>query len=81
MKKLIVSLFILLSMQNLFAKEKVIAKIPEASGIVYSQKSDTLFVVNDEGKIYEITTNGKLVKKLNIGKYDFEGITIDEINE
>lgn len=80
MKKLIVSLFILLSMQNLFAKEKVIAKVPEASGIVYSQKSDTLFVVNDEGKIYEITTDGKLVKKLNIGKYDFEGITIDEKN-
>ena len=78
MKKLILGFIILISIQNLFAKEKVIAKVPEASGIVYSEKSNTLFVVNDEGKIYELSTKGQILKKLNLGKYDLEGITIDE---
>ncbi len=78
MKKLILGFLILFSIQNLFAKEKVIAKVPEASGIVYSEKSNTLFVVNDEGKIYELSTKGQILKKLNLGKYDLEGITIDE---
>ena len=31
-------------MPNLAAKESVIAEIPEASGITYSEISDTLFV-------------------------------------
>lgn len=78
MKKLILGFLILFSIQNLLAKEKVIAKVPEASGIVYSEKSNTLFVVNDEGKIYELSTKGQILKKLNLGKYDLEGITIDE---
>lgn len=80
MKKLFLAFLILIFTQSLFAKTKLIAKIPEASGIVYSHKSDTLFVVNDEGKIYELTTKGKILKKSNLGKYDFEGITIDEKN-
>ena len=80
MKKLFLGFLMLISIQNLFAKTKVIAKIPEASGITYSQKSNTLFVVNDEGKIYELTTKGKILKKLNLGKYDFEGVAIDEKN-
>ena len=79
-KKIVLGFLLLILTQDLFAKTKVIAKIPEASGIVYSQKSNTLFVVNDEGKIYELTTKGKILKKLNLGKYDFEGITIDEEN-
>ena len=67
-----------MSIQNLLAKEKVIAKIPEASGISYSKKSNTLFVVNDEGSIYEITRKGKILRNEKIGKYDFEGIVVDD---
>ena len=70
----------LLSFQNLSAKEKVIAKIPEASGICYSSKSNTLFIVNDEGLLYELSTKGKILRKEKIGKYDLEAITIDEKN-
>jgi uncharacterized protein YjiK len=66
--------------QNLFSKEKEIANIPEASGICYSKTSDTLFVVNDEGRVYEITTKGKILREKRIGKYDLEAIDIDEKN-
>lgn len=73
-------LFSSLIFQNLFSKEKIIAHIPEASGICYSKISDTLFVVNDEGIIYEITTNGKILREKNLGKYDLEGIDVDDKN-
>lgn len=73
--------FILISIfQNLFAKEETIANIPEASGICFSKKSNTLFVVNDEGYIYELSLKGEILRKKHMGNYDFEGITIDEIN-
>ena len=77
MKKLILGLVLILSSQYLFAKEKVIAKVPEASGIVYSQISNTFFVVNDEGSIYELTKEGHLLRKKKLGNYDLEGISID----
>ncbi len=64
------------------AKEKLtlkkIANIPEASGVCYSKKSDTLFVVGDEGRVYELSKDGKIVKKAYLGKYNFEGIACDD---
>lgn len=78
MKKLLIGIILISFIQNLMAKEKVIAKIPEASGITYSKKSNTLFVVNDEGSIYELTKKGKILRNEKIGKYDFEGIVVDD---
>lgn len=80
MIKTLLGILIMIAFQNLFAKEKVIAKIPEASGISYSEKSNTLFVVNDEGSIYELSKKGKILREKKIGKYDFEGIAVDDIN-
>jgi len=37
-------------------KYKEIVKIPEASGICLMESTDTFFVANDEGKIYEINS-------------------------
>ncbi|MFT5661848.1 MAG: hypothetical protein ACI9TV_002495 [Sulfurimonas sp.] len=54
---------------------KVIAQIPEASGICYISSTKTLLVANDEGWLYEITPKGKLVRKKYIGKYGLEGIS------
>ncbi len=54
--------------------DPVIVKIPEASGICYSKKSDSLFVSNDEGTIYQINRNGKILKKERVGDYDLEGV-------
>ncbi|RXJ88521.1 hypothetical protein CRV01_12290 [Arcobacter sp. CECT 8983] len=78
MKNLFLFLILAMFCANLYAKEKTIAKIPEASGIVYSKKSNTLFVVNDEGTIYELSLKGKIKREKKLGDYDLEGITLDE---
>lgn len=57
---------------------KKIAKIPEASGISYCSKDDTLIVVNDEGAYYTIDTKGKILQKKKLGKYDLEGVVCEE---
>ena len=41
-------------------KGKVIAKIPEASGLSYCSKDDTLVVANDEGAYYKINRNWRV---------------------
>ncbi|SHO80447.1 hypothetical protein MNB_SV-15-1165 [hydrothermal vent metagenome] len=58
----------------------IIAKVPEASGICYSKSSDTLFVANDEGSVFELSLDGKILRKKKIGKYDLEGVACDEKN-
>ncbi len=55
-----------------------IAKIPEASGICYIEKTKKLIVVNDEGWIYRLSTDGEISQKKYLGKYDLEGVTYDE---
>lgn len=57
---------------------KVIAKIPEASGICFIKKSNSLVVVNDEGWIYELSIDGKIKRKKKLGKYDLEGVDYDK---
>ena len=57
---------------------KVIAKIPEASGISYCSKSDTLIVANDEGTYYEISRKGKILHRTKLGKYDLEGVVCED---
>jgi len=49
----------------------------EPSGIVFSARRDTLFVVDDEGTICELQLDGTLVNKKRIHRADLEGITID----
>ena len=58
---------------------ETIAMIKEASGICYVSKTDTLFVVGDNGFIYEIDKNGNFLntKDLKLKDSDFEGITYD----
>jgi len=55
-----------------------IADIPEASGICYSQKRDSLFVVGDEGRVYELSKEGKLLNRAFYPKHNFEGIACDD---
>ena len=57
---------------------KEIAKIPEASGICYSSLSETLFIANDEGSIYEIDKNGSILRAKKIGDYNLEGVSCDD---
>ncbi len=62
------------------SKNAVIAQIPEASGICYNQSSDTLLVANDEGSVYEISTEGKILRQKKLGDYDLEGVACDDKN-
>lgn len=78
--KYIFIIFILLS-STIYAehlKGKKIAKIPEASGISYCSNTHTLMVANDEGIYYEIDTKGRVLKKVNLGSYDLEGIVCED---
>ena len=75
----IVMLILGFSISNINAK--VIANIPEASGICYVSKLNKLIVVNDEGWIYTLKKNGNDIKKFYLGKYDLEGITYDKAND
>jgi len=57
---------------------KVIAKIPEASGISYCNHDDTLIVANDEGTYYRLNKKGKTLAKKALGDYDLEGVACEE---
>ena len=57
---------------------KIIAEIPEASGIAHCSDSDTLIVANDEGAYYEISTEGKILEKIKLGNYDLEGVVCED---
>jgi len=54
-----------------------IANIPEASGVDYCSDSNTLVIANDEGWYYEVSTNGKILKKHKV-KGDLEGVVCEE---
>ncbi len=59
-------------------EDHIIANVPEASGICYSKQSDTLFVANDEGRVYELSREGEILRKKRLGDYDLEGVACDE---
>ncbi len=52
-------------------------EVNEPSGICWHASRRTLFVVGDEGDIYELTADGALAKKKRIQPADFEGVTYD----
>ncbi|MGB5867541.1 MAG: SdiA-regulated domain-containing protein [Arcobacteraceae bacterium] len=74
-----IAISMLICFVSLNAKE--IAKVPEASGICYIEKTNMLIVVNDEGWIYKLTTKGDIKRKFYLGDYDLEGITYDSKND
>jgi uncharacterized protein YjiK len=57
--------------------DNTLVHIPEASGICYAKNTNTLFVANDEGKVFEISTDGKILRKKRLGRYDLEGVACD----
>ncbi|MDA0990063.1 MAG: SdiA-regulated domain-containing protein [Verrucomicrobia bacterium] len=52
-----------------------VATAPEASGIVYHPQRGTLFIVNDEGLLFEFSLTGNLLRSKQLARGDFEGIT------
>jgi uncharacterized protein YjiK len=51
--------------------------VNEPSGICWHAQRKTLFVVGDEGDIYEMMTDGAPIKQKRIREADFEGVTYD----
>jgi len=79
MKNIFYVLTALFFLTACFAKEDhVIANVPEASGICFSKYSNTLFVANDEGRVYELSTDGKILRKKRLGDYDLEGVACND---
>jgi len=76
-KMILVGMFLSI-MIGCSGESNVITKIPEASGICFSKKSQTLFVANDEGKVYEISKEGKILREKRLGKYNLEGVACDD---
>ncbi len=83
LRKILVTTISILTFLALSAYAKIdskakIANIPEASGISYCSNSNTLIVANDEGSLYELTTNGKILLQKKLGDYDLEGVVCEE---
>ena len=72
--KLFNSFFFFILFTSILNAESI-ANIPEASGICFLKDSQELIVVNDEGWIYRLKTNGDILEKRYLGDYDFEGVT------
>lgn len=51
------------------------SQIDEPSGICFHSQRGTLFVVGDEGDVYELETDGTMIKHRRFSLYDLEGIT------
>ncbi len=61
-----------------------IAKVKEASGIGYCSKNNTIYVAADNGMLFQLTTNGELLRQKNLSSiknHDFEGIAYDAYND
>jgi uncharacterized protein YjiK len=50
--------------------------VKEPSGIAFHPGRGTLFVVGDRGDVAEITRDGKVLRRANLGGRGFEGVTI-----
>ena len=55
-------------------------RIREPSGITYHPKRRNLFVIGDEGYLYEMTTVGKIIRSKRLKGKDLEGITVNPFN-
>ncbi|MBT3726535.1 hypothetical protein HOG21_02275 [bacterium] len=76
MKALIKVFFLIVSIESSFAEGVFInTSIKEASGVMYHELRNTLFVVEDEGKIFELTLDGRILREKKLGDYDLEGVT------
>jgi uncharacterized protein YjiK len=55
--------------------------ITEPSGAVFNPYKKTLYVVSDEGYIFELNKKGKVLREKKLGRLDLEGVTYDSINK
>ena len=56
------------------------SRIREPSGITYHPKRKSLFVIGDEGHLYEMTMDGKVIRSKRLKRKDLEGLTVNPSN-
>tara|TARA_A100001037_G_scaffold306572_1_gene352837 strand:- start:4278 stop:5057 length:780 start_codon:yes stop_codon:yes gene_type:complete len=75
---------IFLTLLIFFQENLIPEKFKEPSGLTYSEKRKTIFVVGDEGHIAELDKDGKLIKMKKMPgdscERDFEAVSIDPRN-
>jgi uncharacterized protein YjiK len=86
MKKLYIPLLLVIAMviswitlgnKSNFSVILLNSEIAESSGITFYPKNNSLFVVEDEGTLFELNLTGEIIRTAYLGDFDLEGITID----
>lgn len=58
-----------------------LSAFPEMSGLTYASSTDMFYAVGDEGHIFELDRDMKILRSVYLGAFDFEAVTfIDELN-
>ena len=86
-RKILAVGFILLAI-NCMAQKATILKpshwiateIPEPSDLCFDSKSGNIFVVSDDGILFETDKEGKIIRKVKENDADFEAVYVDESN-
>lgn len=58
--------------------EKITIKVPEPSDIAYSADRKSLFIVSDNGLLFETDLKGNILRKANYKGLDDEGVYVNE---
>ncbi|NCX96594.1 MAG: hypothetical protein EBX41_09365 [Chitinophagia bacterium] len=53
-------------------------KVPESSDVIYDSTDNSLYIVSDQGGLYQCDTAGKVLRKAPQGGLDYEGIEIKD---
>lgn len=59
-------------------KNHINIKIQEPSDLAFSKSTNSLFIVSDNGLLYETDLEGKVKRKADLKGVDFEGVWCDE---
>jgi uncharacterized protein YjiK len=60
--------------------KSISVSIPEPSDICYHPKTDTFFIVSDNGILFETDRDGKILRKIAQDDADFEAVYCDDQN-
>lgn len=56
-------------------REIILNSVAEPSGITYNPQTELIYIVGDEGYIYECNSSGEVLRSQYLGSFDLEGIT------
>jgi uncharacterized protein YjiK len=84
-KRLFLLVFVLLALHSIGQKNSKIkptrwiaTQVPEPSDICYNSKTDTFFVVSDDGILFETNIAGDILRKMPEANCDYEAVYADD---